>query len=1771
MASSVVPLRLTSSGATFAGSISASEQSVFTGNAISGTPNSNAQIVAADSGVAGIAIHSNDGGQGYLWFGDNTNNAVGRIYYNHSTDKVHWRVGGTDDAHTLDSSGNATFAGDITSGGLTVDYTGHRTGDAGLLVTNDASDWGVKIDKDGTDTYGLLVQADGTHAIMVRSSSGVQKALISGTGNADFEGTLTSGAITSTGNMSLSNSGTGNNITINRTDSSTSAVFHIGSSRGYVGTTTDHVFEIRQNDTPAITIDTSGNTTVENNLVVDGNLTVSGTTTTIDTANLNVEDNNITLNYSTGDSSASANGAGITIQDAVSSTNDATILWNSTDDTFDFSHGISSGPIVAEGAGTTSSTNALKVTKNGGESTFTVRDDGVVLVQSNYLYVNNNGGFYSTGAIRARGGITNDGGNALSISSGAAHIAFNSKNFASVGTISSGAITTTGDISLNKADGFIYLNNVGTGNSGIYVRGITSSNTLRSHTTDNFRWEVSGSQKMELDSAGRLKIGTTSTTPAFSTGNGHVFHVGDASHISRSGGVALVVNRAASNGEAVQVRRDGTHVGGLGIAGGANLTVNSAGSGGYGRLQDNGSDVAIWWTNGFYPATDNAKDLGVGSTSGRWRRLYMADAIWMNGSKIVDASRNLLNIGSISSGSITSSNTITAPTLIAGAYGAAGSAGDGFRINSTDIYGQLDSTDKIHISAVTGNISGVSGHVSGKFAVNSTGVHASYDFYNNGTTYLNGSTIIDDSLDLTGGNAALKVAGTTVIDSTRRARMSVLLPTDTTLYATDASLSYFSSSNAVYLNGAGANGWLRLNASGNANDRTAINLFGQNAGDNITFKTASSERMRLASNGDWIVSNTNPRVASQFTNQAGIGWYDADLHAEIATTGNRSALELGRNNSTATGDFLVFRKQATVIGSIGVEGGDSLYIQSDGSTGGGLRFHQNGVISPVRNGAVVNNTIDLGTSSQQFRELYLGSGLFMSGSQVINSSRKLVNSTGATIAHSEHQGVKITGTDSSANTSFTSMLIDHNASGSTALTADRSHIGLQIDMDSSATGGDTSNEHRLYGIHNNVKATGDSDLVYGVYSIAEAEQTAGQVSILAGVFGQATTDAVAGTISNSYGVYGYNSLTASSGTTISNAFAVYGKALVGAAQDSNVSQVSGLYAEVEIDASAAGTTVSSVYGVRSEIDNDAGTADTTITNSFLFYGNYAGDLATSAYGVYIPDNVRNYFGGNITTGDGSTSTASYGFNGDTNTGMYSPANHQLGFTVNGTQRLQLDGGGATVTGAIDVDGEFKSTSQSSNAVKTRFIAGAAAGSTSNGPLYINYGKTDGVNVFQATSGNPNLLIYGNDNGTQRYGSLSVGTDGSFNVSASDTYLILNAASYIQSNKGHNFLSTLMMSGTTILTSARVLQNVTANASIITAGTLSGDRIPNLSGDKITAVTNLSDTTWHDVVVSTSSGLRKDTAVEIHGSGYLRAAYLNMTHGVNTRNSDDVFFSSNDTYIRKNNAAGFRTSLDVYSKSEAVSLSGTQTITGAKTHNADLTVGTSTTDSHLRLYKADNNVSDHLIFFMGSTRMGEIGTQDTTWLRINQVTNKNIYTPRYIRADNGFRVDGTTYGIMGDGTYRAPNGTVSAPSISFGLDNNCGLYVITTDTIGLTTGGTQRQRWHGSGSNVTGDLTASGNVTAYSDERLKSDIKTASSEAVYQMRGTAFIKDGKAGAGVIAQEIERVTPHLVHEQDDGYKSVNYMGITAYLIEAVKAQKETIDQLTKRIEELENGNH
>ena len=82
-------------------------------------------------------------------------------------------------------------------------------------------------------------------------------------------------------------------------------------------------------------------TTVAGSLTVTSDLTVSGTTTTINTTNLNVEDKNIILNYNaSSDTSGTADGAGITIQDAVDASNDASLTWVAASDKFGFSHAV---------------------------------------------------------------------------------------------------------------------------------------------------------------------------------------------------------------------------------------------------------------------------------------------------------------------------------------------------------------------------------------------------------------------------------------------------------------------------------------------------------------------------------------------------------------------------------------------------------------------------------------------------------------------------------------------------------------------------------------------------------------------------------------------------------------------------------------------------------------------------------------------------------------------------------------------------------------------------------------------------------------------------------------------------------------------------------------------------------------------------------------------------------------------------------------------------------------------------------------------------------------------------------------------------------------------------------------------------------------------------------------------------------------------------------------------------------------------------------------
>jgi len=134
-----------------------------------------------------------------------------------------------------------------------------------------------------------------------------------------------------------------------------------------------------------------------------------------------------------------------------------------------------------------------------------------------------------------------------------------------------------------------------------------------------------------------------------------------------------------------------------------------------------------------------------------------------------------------------------------------------------------------------------------------------------------------------------------------------------------------------------------------------------------------------------------------------------------------------------------------------------------------------------------------------------------------------------------------------------------------------------------------------------------------------------------------------------------------------------------------------------------------------------------------------------------------------------------------------------------------------------------------------------------------------------------------------------------------------------------------------------------------------------------------------------------------------------------------------------------------------------------------------------------------------------------------------------------------------------------------------------------------------GVKVTGQLSATGDVVAYSsDERLKENIKPIESavDKIKQLKGVTFDWNEKSeelgfepstktnDVGVIAQDVEAVFPQLVQlapfdigSDEDGkatsksgedYKTVNYARLTAVLIEAVKEQQQQIDELKAKLD-------
>ena len=103
------------------------------------------------------------------------------------------------------------------------------------------------------------------------------------------------------------------------------------------------------------------------------------------------------------------------------------------------------------------------------------------------------------------------------------------------------------------------------------------------------------------------------------------------------------------------------------------------------------------------------------------------------------------------------------------------------------------------------------------------------------------------------------------------------------------------------------------------------------------------------------------------------------------------------------------------------------------------------------------------------------------------------------------------------------------------------------------------------------------------------------------------------------------------------------------------------------------------------------------------------------------------------------------------------------------------------------------------------------------------------------------------------------------------------------------------------------------------------------------------------------------------------------------------------------------------------------------------------------------------------------------------------------------------------------------------------------------------------------LFRSGTLTQNSDARLKENIipLTSTLKNIQQLNGYTYnwkdkARDSSLQIGVLAQELQKVYPQLVKQDEKGTLSVNYIGLVPVLIESVKEQQKQIEELKAAME-------
>lgn len=358
----------------------------------------------------------------------------------------------------------------------------------------------------------------------------------------------------------------------------------------------------------------------------------------------------------------------------------------------------------------------------------------------------------------------------------------------------------------------------------------------------------------------------------------------------------------------------------------------------------------------------------------------------------------------------------------------------------------------------------------------------------------------------------------------------------------------------------------------------------------------------------------------------------------------------------------------------------------------------------------------------------------------------------------------------------------------------------------------------------------------------------------------------------------------------------------------------------------------------------------------------------------------------------------------------------------------------------------------------------------------------------------------------------------------------------------------------------------SNSSLINStisGRPLGTNLRNLTpGTYITGSTYNGGTARTFAVDATSSNTASKVVAR-DSNGDFSSRYITATQFVKSSGTSSQFLKADgsidsNSYLTNANVGNGRLTL---SAGTGVSLSATPRFDANQTANKTITVSTNGTSS---------NTGSTLVLrgSGGEISVGAISASSA------DLTGNITASGFLVTGQSGFlKANGTV-----DNTTYLSNGNIKDPQITFTASGS-GFSIGATQSITLNQSGAATIAFSlnsatgATGSTLVfrdsnGDFSArdisARNFDTTSDANLKTNVLKVNNalDVLEKINGVSFKwkNDGENSMGVIAQEVEKVLPELINNSGE-YKSVNYNGLIAVLIESIKELKEEIEELKK----------